>query len=322
MTFHTQRTSLNDEITMSHRSIDLNTNSVHSAYLLECTITAKNNGSAAKTPTITEFLNMIENISVVTDNHRYHYSWSSLDIARRNAMKQAMGTHNCIIDMTFTSAAAGADMTASFVLLMDEGDVVALLHDSVSMSAQFAANLAENCPVTAVSIKPTIDELIPMSGLADVKARYGAKYHGALEPKVGITVKECSSNNTLTEFLDLPNSTLLVGVMLNWTTKPLHYSVIANVPARTELMRLNWKTAVATDEMRFGVNMPENTNYIDFNTELTSNGLGIDGRNFNRGDYKIAAYAPTGTIVICVSFEQLYPPKVEDGTLVTNHSIY
>lgn len=321
MAFRIQKTALASTINKNNLAVELGNTSIHSAYMLECTITATNGTGASKTPTIAEFLGVLEQINVVSNNTNYHYSWSGTDIARRNAMKTAMNTTNRVLDMTFSAVASTGEMAATFVLWMDEGDVIALMHDTVTLKAQLANYLAESCPVTAVTIKPTIIELVPAAGLADIKARYGEKYEGALEPKVYVREKKCDANTTFTEFFELPTGALLRGAMLKWSVAPSQFGIVATVPSRSELMRMNWTTAVASDEIRFRVKMPDNTNYIDYNAELAFNGLGIDGRNFNLGDYKIAAYSTTETTLRYVSFELTYP-STAGGNLVTNHSAF
>jgi hypothetical protein len=320
-----QETSLPQELNLSTPSLELGNTSIHSAYMLECTINATNETGAAKTPTINEFLSVLENISVVSDNVRYHYSQNGKDMALRNAMFSPHGVPSRVVDKTFSEVADDGLMSASFVLALEEGDIVGLMHDSVSLKGSFASNMAANCPVTGVSIKPTIYELIPSPTAAAAKAeliaRYGEGYTGALEPKVYTQTQKCSANTEVTGFFNLPTGALLRGALMQWSVAPSQFGLIATVPSRSELMRLNWNTAVAKDERRFGVPMPSNCTYFDFNAELAMNGLGLDGRNFNRGDYQISARTSAETELRYVSYEMMYP-SVSGGALNTGHNLF
>lgn len=301
-----QETTVAQEINLSNPAIELGNTSIHDAYALEINISAKNETGAAKTPTIQEFLSALEQISVMSDNTRYHYALSGLDIARWNALSTPMSLPTRTLDKTFTSTADDATMSASFVLTLDAGDLIALQHDTVTLKAAIAKTIATDCPVTACTIKPTIFEKIPES-VAEITKTYGASFEAALEPKVYAMEKTLGANTEFTGFFDLPTGALLRTGMMHWSVAPSQLGLIQVVPSRSEIHRINWNTAIARDERRLRTKMPENVVLMDYNTEWIMNGLGKDGRTFNRGDFQIAAKSATETKLRYVSFEMTFP---------------
>lgn len=302
----TQEMTIAQEINLSTPSIELGNNSIHDCYLLEVTLKAKNETGAAKTPTIAEWLSAIEQVAVMTDNTRYHYALNGKDIANLNAIRTPVGIPSRVLDMTFGSTADDATMEATFVLALDEGDIVALQHDSVTMKAAFAKTIATDCPVTYAQIKPSLVEDIPES-TADITNKYGANFEAALEPKVYAKTQKCSANTEFTGFADLPTGCLLRGAMLDWSAAPEQFGILQVVPSRSELWRLNWATARAKDERLYRTKMPENVTMLNYNTEWVANGLGKDGRGFNRGDFQIAARSSVETTLRYISLEQTFP---------------
>lgn len=300
-----QETTIPQEINRSNPAVELGVTSIHDAYSLEVSITAKNETGAAATPTIDQFLGALEQIAVMSDNTRYHYALNGLDIARRNAM---MIPPNCnrVIDKTFSSTADDASCTATFVLNLDEGDIVALQHDTVTLKAAVAKTIAADWNITDFSIKPTVYEKIPESTAEIVKA-YGAEFEKVLEPKVYCTEKTLPAGTEFMGFFDLPTGALLRGAMLHWSVAPTQFGLIQVVPSRSEIHRINWNAAVTRDERRLRTVMPSNVNLIDYNSEWTLNGLGKDGRTFNRGDYQIAAKSATETKLRYTSYELTFP---------------
>lgn len=325
MAMRIQETALPQELNLKTPAIDLGNTSIHTAYHLQVHIEAENGTGAAKTPTIEEWASCLENISVVSDNTRYHYSWNGMDIIKRNAMFAPVGLPTRVIDQTFTSTADGEMMTADFVLALEEGDIIGMMHDSVTLKASIAKTIADDCPIEEITIKPTIYELIPSTdkaaAQAELQARYGEGYVGALEPKVYNLEKKCDANTEITGFFNLPTGALLRGGLMQWSAAPSQFGLIATVPSRSELMRMNWATARAKDERRFRTAMPENCTYFDFDAELAINGLGIDGRAFNRGDYQISARTAEELTLRYTSFEMMYP-AVSGGSLNPGHTMF
>lgn len=314
--------TLPNTITLNNLSVELGNTSIHSAYMLSVHIEATNNSGSAKTPTIAEFLSVLQTIAVVSDNTRYHYSLSGLDIARRNAMYTKNGLSTRVLDMTFASKATSATMSADFVLALEEGDIIALMHDSVTLKAVLGTQIAANCPVTNVTIRPTIYELVPsadaQTATAELLARYGQNFSGALEPKVYALQTTCPANTEITGFFNLPTGALLRSGMMHWSAVPDQFGIIATVPTRSELMRMSWDVARAKDERKFGVSMPANVVNFEFDSELTLNGLGLDGRAFNRGDYQLSARTNAQTTLRYVSFEMVFP-AIQGGALNAGH---
>lgn len=323
MVMRVQETAVSGELNRNTPAVELGNTSIHSAYTLECCVELTNESGEAYTPSILDIGAALENISVQSDNTRYHYSLSGKDIIYKNAMSTKVGSPTRVIDMQPATIADEGSTETKFVLFLEEGDVIGLIHDSVTLKASVARELADGVRITGYSIKPGIIELVPSSGeagLAELAARYGAGYAGALEPKCYAVEQTCQANTEFTGFFNLPTGALLRGAMMQWSVAPRQLGLIATVPSRAELCRTHWNTRRAMDERMYGTEMPQNCNYFNFDSELTNNGLGLDGRAFNRGDYQIACRADAETRLRYVSYEMMYP-AVSGGALNLGHSI-
>jgi len=301
-----QESTKSQELNKSTPAVELGVTSIHDAYMLEFAITAKNETGAAVTPTMAQFLNAIEQINVKSDNSRDHYAVSGMDIARRNAMRTPYGLSNRYLDKTFTEVADDASVTCNFVATLNEGDIVALQHNNITLKASLASKIADGFNITDYVIKPTVIELIPQSA-ADITGKYGANFEYALEPKVYAQEKKCGANTEFMGFMDLPTSTLLQGAMMHWSVAPSQFGLVQVAPARMDITRLSWNTARAKDSTKFGTEMPANVTYFDYASEWTLNNLGKDGRDFSRGDYQFAANTSAETTMRLVSYEQMFP---------------
>lgn len=301
-----QESTKSQELNKSTPSVELGVTSIHDAYMLEFSITAKNETGAAATPTMAQVLGAIEQINVKSDNSRDHYALSGMDIARRNAMRTPYGLTSRYLDKTFSEVADDASFTANFVMTLNEGDIVALQHNNITLKASLASQIADDFNITGYTIKPTVIELIPQTK-EDIIGKYGENFEYALEPKVYSIEKKCPANTEFVDFADLPTSALLQGAMMHWSTAPSQFGLVQVAPARMEITRLNWLTARYKDSMKFGTEMPANVTYFDYASEWTMNSLGKDGRTFNRGDYRFAANSAVETTMRLVSFEQMFP---------------
>lgn len=323
MVMRVQETTVSGELNRNTPAVELGNTSIHSAYMLECCVELTNESGESYTPDILDIGAAFENISVQSDNTRYHYSISGKDIIYKNAMSTKKGTPSRVIDMKPATIADEGSTETKFVLFLEEGDVIGLLHDTVTLKATVARELADGVRITGYSIKPSIIELIPSAGeagLAELAARYGEGYAGALEPKVYAVEQTCHANSEFTGFFNLPTGSLLRGAMMQWTVAPKQLGLIATVPSRAELCRNLWLTRRAMDERMYGTEMPENCNFMNFDAELTNNGLGLDGRAFNRGDYQVACRTDAETRLRYVSYEMMYP-AISGGALNLGHSI-
>lgn len=300
------------ELNGSTPSVELGTSSIHDAYLMEFEINATNETGSSVTPTIADFLGAINQIKIQSDNSKDHYALTGMDVARRNAMFSPMGIESRVIDKTFSAVADDGTVSAKFVLTLDEGDIVALQHNNITMKVEMASTIKTDFPITSYTVKPTVIEKIPQTE-QDIIGTYGENFEYALEPKVYATTKTLSNTTEYTGFLEVPTGALLRGAMLNWTSAPKQWGVVQIVPSRTEISRMNWLTSQVKDQRRFGTQLASNTVYFDYDSEWTLNGLGKDGRTFNRGDYMFAALPNNAdTTLRMVSYEQMFPAGAGD----------
>lgn len=308
--------TLSQKINLQNPAINLPRSSIHDCYILKFEMAIKNTGSSSVTPTITQYLEAIEQIVVTSDSTRVHYSLSGLDLTRRNAMLTKNGCDSRVLDLTFSTVAASATGSATFVLFLDEGDIIAVMHDNLELKVTFKDTVTTGVTVTAATVTATIAERIPVSA-AELISKYGENFEYAAEPKVYVMTQACAANTELTGFFDLPTGTLLTGAMLHFSTAPEQVGILQTVPDRVELEKIDWAELRAIDERRFGTKIPTGVVTFDYGAQWMDNGLGKDAWNYNKGDIQIAAKAASATTLRYVSFERLVNTAIFGKTGVT-----
>jgi hypothetical protein len=289
-------------INTANPSINLPRSSIHDAYCLEYTLTLNNSGSASVTPTMTDVLKAIESIVVTSDSSLVHYSLSGLDLARRNAYASAAGTDQ-VLFRTLSAIGAGNSATISFVLYLDEGDIVAVAHNNLELKSTFTAT-AGTLAVANPQCQVTIVEAIPSP--EELAAKYGANLEYVEEPKVyAQEIQGIPANTEFTGVFDLPTGTLLRGCMVTLDNEPEMIGILQTTPDRVEIEKVSWETIRAIDERKFRTKGPEGTITLDFGTQWQDNGVGKNGWSFNKGDKQLALKTAATTTLRYVSFERI-----------------
>lgn len=308
--------TLSQVINKQNPAIPLPRSSIHDAYILDFEIKIKNTGASAVTPTITELLTAIENISVVSDSSQVHYSLGGIDLARRNSMFCAAATDD-IMKKTFTSLAANAETTVKFPLFLDEGDIIAIMHDNLEMKVTFLSKISANVTIESAVVKTTIIERIPTSA-AELVATYGENFEYAAEPKVYLAKQTVAANSEFTGFFDMPTGTLLTGAMIHFSAAPEKVGIMQIVPDRVELQKVDWDVLRAIDQRKHKTDLPENVVTLEYGTQWMENGIGKAGWHYNKGDIQIAVKTEEEITMRYVSFERLVNTSVYDKTGVVN----
>ncbi|MDU9376300.1 hypothetical protein McpSp1_09020 [Methanocorpusculaceae archaeon Sp1] len=310
--------TISQVINRSNPAMSLPNTSIHDAYALKFRMKIKNSWGAAVTPEMEDILKSIEQIVVTTDSTKVNYSLSGLDLARRSAVSSAMGTDR-VIDRTFTSLADGASVDVSFVLYLDEGDIIASAHDQIELKVAFLQNVkqgtgedaAKKIELVDPECKLTIVENIPTA--EEFYSKYGQKLELVAEPKVYAITTTCPANTEFTDIMDLPTGTLLGGSMVHFEGgTPELVGLIRTTPDRIELKKVDWDTMRAIDERRFRTKIPAGLINFDYGVQWQSNGVGKDAWNFSKGDVRLAAKTNNPLTIRYVSFEKIVNTAVYD----------
>lgn len=295
--------TLSERINLSVPAIQLPRTSVHDAYALKFNITVANASGAAVTPTAAQILGTIEQVVLTSDSTRVHYALSGMDIARRNAVTHASNTDNPI-NKTFSQIANSASGVCSFVMFLDEGDILAFAHDSLELKVVFNTAIDTGVTVSGAEVITTIIEKIPTAD--EVVNWYGKNLEMAAEPKVYANTVSVSANTEFSGILDLPTGTLLTGAMLYFSTAPETVGILQTVPDRVELIKIDWDTMRAIDERKFRNAIPTGVIFFDYGLQWYSNGLGVPAWTYNKGDRQIAVKSTNAiTTFRYVSFERM-----------------
>lgn len=298
-------------INKQNPAINLPRSSIHDAYILDCKVTIKNNTAASVTPTITQVLTALDQVVVTSDSSTVHYSWTGLDVARRNAMFVSDDCTSKVINKVLPAIGAGNSDTISFTLMLEEGDIIAVMHDALELKCVWLPTIANNVEITEAVIRTTIMEKIPTG--EEVISLYGDNFEYVAEPKVYAIKQDCAGGSDFTGVIDLPTGTMLTGAMMHFSAAPELVGIMQNVPDRVELEKVSFDVLRAIDERKYKTDLPENVIAIDYGTHWMTNGIGKPGWKFNKGDIQVAVKTAEPTTLRYISFERVVNTKAFDA---------
>lgn len=294
-------------------TINLPRTSIHDAYALKFTMKYLNDTGAARTPTRENLLEAIQEIVLTSDSSRIHYWVNGLQLAKLNARIHKYQCEPVLFKPTGVIA-NNAHFEETFVLYLDEGDIVATAHNNLELRVIFKPKTADGIRVVNASCVVTIIEQLCTQ--TELFAKYGNDLRGVAEPKV--TVKKVTAHATtdLYPIIDIPTQTLLRGCILTFSPviapeegegdgMPASTGILRLVPDRVELENIDWATHRAINEITYQTKFPENMVLWNFGTQWQSNGVGKDGWSFNKHDVEIAARLSRDTNVEYISLESL-----------------
>lgn len=275
-------------INIQNPTINIPCESILDCVALKCAVTIVNTGAESATPNIAEVLAAIEEIKLTTDGNVNHYSVNGLDVARMNMFDGHEGDA-AVLKKTCSPIAVHGSGTETFMLLLDQGDILGVDRDHIDLKVQFKQTEYKpgmvianaNVTVTTIEVIPTVEEMA---------ATYGPNLEKFVEPKViGITDKN-PGNTEFTGFMDLPTGTILRRAFASFDVAPERVGIKATSPENMDLMNVDWETYRAIDKFRHATNgqTPDNTIVIDYGTQLAANGEGLYGWNWRKGDYQFA----------------------------------
>lgn len=307
--------TLSEKINKSVPAIQLPRTSIHDAYCLDFKITIENSSESSETPLIADVLTAIEQIVLTSDSTRVHYSLNGADVARRNALFGASDVDK-VIEKTFSAIAAGESDDIEFTMFLDEGDIVAVAHDSLELKVTFGSTAGTNLKITAAEVTTTIVEKIPTG--TELINLYGKNFEFVAEPKVYAITASIPANTEFTGALDLPTGTLLTGAMMYFSTAPQQVGILQTVPDRSELIKINWRTMRAIDERKYKTDMPSGMVTFEYGVQWYDNGLGVPGWTYNKGDRQVGVKTSETTTLRYVSFERMVDTETYNKTGIAN----
>ncbi len=318
MAYHKYRT-LNDTLSTVNPTVRLPRDTVIDALLLRCQIEVTNGSGASWTGTDLDMLKALEELRVISDGTNVHYAINGPDLAMLNAYTGAYGgSHPGSSAITIANGEAG---TVDLVLPMNEGDLLAVMKDSLELKGVFASSIAADLDVTDVSIVPTISENVYTP--QEFVSIYGANAERAAEPKVYALSTAIGANTELTGVLDLPTSTLLRRGLCQFrdasgvlgAADPLRFGLIVTAPDRRELVNVDYAAFRGAQDFKYsaGGALPAGTVNIDYASEVTGDGFGLRGWRWTKGDYELAVRTNNAGSLRYVSCEHVVTPEVFEG---------
>lgn len=314
---YSKKRTLADRITLNSKKVNLPRDAVIDKILLYVTATVKNAGSSAWEGEMGDVLKAIKEIRVVSDGNTVHYALNGLDVAILNYYDYEGVT---VDPDEAISVAAGATKTYSFLLILDEGDILAVAKDSLELSMDFETSIDTDVTLDSVEVKITLEENVMTP--QEFVAKYGANLEYAAEPKVVAIVKSFDASEELREFFDLPTGTLLrrafVMVMDSSEVRggitPDKVGIVVTTPDRRELYTADFATLVEYNKVAYALSDAINgVVAIDYGAEITNDAFGIRAWKFNKGDYQLAFKSTNAGKVRYISVEYVVNTKTFDA---------
>ena len=286
--------TLDDVLTLQVKSIDLPHNGVIDSIALLANITLSNSDTSnAATVTMEDVLGAINEIRVVSNGNVVQYALRGTDIAYLNVYD----THGKALDLSSTvDIAAGGTASVSFLIVLNEGQIHALIKDQLQARVDWNTSIATNVSVSDASIKVTLDKEVYESAQEYVMA-YSAGEYGEVfieEPKVYAIEKSFNQLGELTEIFELPVGDVLKRALLVFYDDTGaradvvdKYALVRTRPTKIQLYKIDYETSRQLDKVQYGLKtVPTGMTMFDYDKEVVFGGL--DLREEASGTFKIA----------------------------------
>lgn len=309
--------TLSSALSLTNTSIDLPRDAVLDKILLKLAVTVANASGASYSGTHEAILRAIQEIRVISDGSTVHYALSAADVAILNQYNTQYGVTPAID--TAVTIADSANSTITFYLILDEGDILAATKDSLELRIVVNSTITTGVTISALTGTVTIVEnvLTPQEFVES----YGANLEYAAEPKVYALQATVAASTEMTNVLDLPTGSLMRGGILQFMTGGLAGSVdpsmvglIVTSPDRRELLNIDFATLRALNAAEHSVNnaAPAGVALINYAKDVTSDGYGLRGWRFTKGDYQITAKTSNAATLRYISLEHVVNSTVFD----------
>jgi hypothetical protein len=295
--------TLSETLSLTKTSINLPKDAVIDAIIMKVSLTIANASGGAYSATVLDILKALQEIRVISDGSSVHYALNGKDIAILNAFDGAFSA--APVAATAVSVANGESGTYEFVLVLDEGDILAVTKDSLELKAVFDSTITTGVTLSAASIIVSVSENVYTPD--EFVAKYGANLEAGAEPKVYALSTSITANTELTGVIDLPTGTLhRRGVMTFMDSdgvyggaEPSNVGLVVTSPDRRELLNVDWTTLRGMLAYKYVVeNAPlAGCGIFNYAAEVACDGYGLRGWRWTKGDYQLSVKtANAGTL--------------------------
>jgi hypothetical protein len=303
-----------DKFTMSNKKIDLPRDAVIDRVFVNFTGKITNvNPTTPSALIMADLLDKITDMRIVSDGNTVHYSVKALDLAILNYYDSQGKTANP--DAAFTAAANG-DTTFTFMVICDQGDILALTKESLEFSININPVVNADCTITDLTGLVSIEENVYSPG--EFQATYGAGLEMAAEPKIVAMEKAFNMSEELAEFFEIPTGTLnRRAVLTSYSTagvraasEPSKIGIIVTTPDRREVFTLDYTSMKEINRRSYLCTPLNGVVLIDYGNEITNDTFGLRGWKFQKGDYQVACKAAAAGKIRYLSCEYVVNTRV------------
>lgn len=311
---YSRKRTLFDKFSLTNSIVPIPRDAVIDSIALRVKATISN-ATTEYTGTMAAFLACLTNLRLVSNGSNIHYSLSGLDLAVINYYdhQNVNVDPDAAITVPAVSGETPGTLALDFILLMDQGDILAAIKDSLDLTLELNTTVATSVTISAFEVQVSLNESV-MSATEFVNI-YGASTEKAAEPKIIALEKAFTITEELSPFLDIPTGTLLRraffmikdvnGVRGNVT--PVKFGILRTQPDQSELFALDYPTMQKLNEVVYKVQKGPLSGIIalDYGTEITRDNLGLKGWKFTSGVYKAALKSATAGIARMISIEYI-----------------
>jgi hypothetical protein len=305
---YSKRRTLAEKFSLTNQKIDIPRDAILDSIDVKCTAVIHNGAGTDYAGTLQAVLDSITSMRVISDGNKVHYSLNGLDCAILNYYSNESIAPDPDEVLAIT---AGADKTVSFMLTLDEGDILAALKDSLEFTLEVKAAITADVAITAFTGLVSVSENVMTP--QEFVASYGADAVNSAEPKVTSYEKAFDAADELREFLDLPTGTLLRRAFLivkdsngvRNGTVPTKIGLIRTTPDRSEMFTIDYSSFQIINERKYKLHngFIPGVVAIDYGSEITNDNFGLRGWKYNKGDYQAAIKAAAAGKVRYLSVE-------------------
>lgn len=310
--------TLTDEITLAKTRIELPRDAVIDQIFIKFTAKIKNNGAAEWSGKLENILKAIEEIRVVSDGSTVHYALSAVDVAILNKFNSPNGFAPDLAE-TITLA-ADAEVDKSFVLKLDEGDILAAAKDNLEMKVIMGTIATD---ISFVSLMGEVSIVENVLSPEEMLQNYGGALEFAAEPKVYALSEKINVSTDLQSALDLPTGSLHRAAVLCFVgdnglvggADPGKIGLINTSPDRREVLNVDWETLRAFNASEHDLNGagPAGVVLVNYAKDVTADGFGLRAWRFTKGDWQIAAKSANAATMRYICLEHVTNTAVFDA---------
>jgi len=305
-------------LSLANTSIDIPRDAVIDQIMLKLDLTVANaSGDTAYSGRNEAVLRAIQEIRVISNGSTVHYALGAVDAAILNAFNSKYGIAPDLKEMF--GLAPGANQAFTFFLRLDEGDILAASKDSLEMKIVVNPTIATGVTITSLTGTVTIVENVLTT--TEFVNTYGSSLEYAAEPKVYALSAPVTASSAMTNVLDLPTGSLMRAGVLQFLNggmlgdvDPSKVGLINTSPDRREILNIDFATLRALNASEYDVNgigdvsgtpLVEGVAMINYAKDVTSDGYGLRGWRFTKGDYQITAKTDNAATLRYISLEHV-----------------